>query len=180
MNWSRALLAFARPKHGLVPGLFALFLASTSHAQNFSPPPEESMWLAASNHTLDQLRGGFDVGAGLVVSFGISRAVFINGQLVTSTSFQVGDITKLTSAQAVVLSQQISSRAQVLQNGPGNTVDAGAAIVPLAMYIQNTLNNQTIRNETVIQATSSGLSMVKNLNLQATLNDSINNAIRNR
>ena len=79
-----------------------------------------------------------------------------------------------------MLSQQVSSQAQVVQNGPGNTVSANAAIVPLAMYIQNTLNNQTIRNQTVIEATTSGLSLVKSLNLQATLNDSINNAIRNR
>lgn len=71
-------------------------------------------------------------------------------------------------------------QALVVQNGPGNTVAASAAAIPLATYVQNTLNNQLIRNETIIQATSSGLSLVKSLNLQTTLNDSINNAIRNR
>lgn len=177
MKRSRALAKRLRWPLGV---LGALLLASASQSQNLAPPPEQPMWLAASDHTLDQLRGGFDVGAGLVVSFGISRALFINGQLVTSTSFQVGDITKLTQAQAEALSQQLASQAQVVQNGPGNSVDAGAAVVPLAMYIQNTLNNQTIRNQTVIQATTSGLGLVKSMNLQATLNDSINNAIRNR
>jgi hypothetical protein len=138
------------------------------------------VWLAASDQTLDRLRGGFDLGAGLVVSFGISRALFINGQLVTSTSFQAGDLARLTPAQAQALGQQVSLQAQVVKNGPGNSVNAGAAAVPLATYIQNTLNNQTIRNQTVIEATSSGLSMVKNLNLQTTLNNALSGAVGNR
>ena len=180
MNWSCALSAYSLRKQGSLIGLCVFFLSSGCQAQNLAPPAEDSLWLAASNHTLANLRGGFDVGAGLMVSFGISRALYINGQLVSSTSFQVGDITKLTSAQAERLSQQVSPQAQVVQNGPGNMVDANAAIVPLAIYLQNTLNNQTIRNQTVIQATTSGLSQVKSMNLQATVNDAINNAIRNR
>ncbi|MEO5660194.1 MAG: hypothetical protein ABIQ90_10400 [Polaromonas sp.] len=179
MNRSRDLPTPARRSRLTRLVWSALLLAGASQAQNLTPPAEESIWLAASNQALDQLRGGFDAGAGLLVSFGISRAVFINGQLVTSTSFQVADMSKLTSAQAQVIRQQMSSQALVVQNGAGNRVDA-AAIIPLAMIVQNTLNNQTIRNETTIQATSSGLGLVKSLNLQATLNDSINNAVRNR
>lgn len=179
MNRLRVLPASnALAKRRLWPGLCAFLLAGACQAQNLAPPAQA--WLAASDYALDQLRGGFDVGAGLMVSFGISRAVFINGQLVTSTSFQVGDITRLTPAQAEVLRQQFSSQAKIVQNGAGNTVDASAAIVPLATYVQNTLNNQTIRNETVIQATSNGLSLAKSLNLQSTLSDSLNSAIRNR
>ncbi|MDB5867947.1 MAG: hypothetical protein JWP96_279 [Polaromonas sp.] len=180
MNGPPALPVPAGRKPRLLAGLCAFFLTGACQAQRLAPPPQPALWLAASDQALDQLRGGFDVGAGLVVSFGISRAVFINGELVTSTSFQVGDLTRLTPAQALALSQQFSSPAQVVQNGTGNTVDAHAAIVPLATYIQNTLSNQTIRNETVIQATSSGLSLAKSLNLQSTLNDSITSAIRNR
>lgn len=164
----------------LISALCLLLAAGACQSESLAPAPQQSEWLAASNHALDQLRGGFDVGGGLVVSFGISRALYVNGELVTSTSFQVGDISKLTSAQAQGLSQQIALQAQVVQNGPGNSIDPGASIVPLAMYIQNTLNNQTIRNQTVIEATTSGLSLVKSMNLQSTLNDSINNAIRNR
>jgi hypothetical protein len=153
-------------------GLCALLMTGASQAQDYLTQPlqapQESVWLAASDRTLEQLRGGFDLGAGLVVSFGISRAVYINGQLITSTSLQVGDLSRLTPVQAVV------------QNGPGNTLDAGALTIPLATYIQNTLNNQTIRSQTVIQATSNGLSMVQSLNLQATINQAIANAVGNR
>ncbi|MDB5778835.1 MAG: hypothetical protein JWP93_1200 [Polaromonas sp.] len=176
-----------RQPHALDPrrrrpllGLGAVLLAGACQSQSLAPPPEPDVWLAASDHALDQLRGGFDLGPGLVVSFGISRALFINGQLVTSTSFQASDPTRLTPALAEVLSQHTSFQAQVVKNGPGNRVDAGAATVPLATYVQNTLNNQTIRNQTVIEATSSGLSQVKNLNLQTTLNNAINSAVANR
>ena len=52
-------------------------------------------------------------------------------------------------------------------------------MVPMATYVQNTLSNQTIATQTVIQATSNGLGLVKSLNLQTTISDSINNAVRN-
>jgi hypothetical protein len=165
-------------------GLCALLMTGASQAQDYLTQPlqapQESVWLAASDRTLEQLRGGFDLGAGLVVSFGISRAVYINGQLITSTSLQVGDLSRLTPVQAATLGQQIATQTQVVQNGPGNTLDAGALTIPLATYIQNTLNNQTIRSQTVIQATSNGLSMVQSLNLQATINQAIANAVGNR
>lgn len=174
--------ASARRLHWSVASLCALLIAGAGQAQSqpLQPPPDEAVWLAASDRTLDQLRGGFDFGAGLVVTFGISRAVYINDQLVTSTSFQLSDLAKLTTAQAGALGQQLGTQAQLVQNGPGNTVDAAAITVPLATYIQNTLNNQAIRTQTVIQASTNGLSTLRNLNLQATINDAVASAIANR
>ena len=164
----------------LIPGLCAAFLAGSCQAQNLAPQPEKRIWLAVSNRTLEQLRGGFDVAPGLTVSFGVSRAVVVNGQLLASTSFQIDNIAKLSAAQARLAGLQPGLTPQVVQIGPGNTIAPGAAGIPLGIYVQNTLNQQTIHSETVIQAASSGLSMVKKLNLQATLSEYINNAIRNR
>jgi hypothetical protein len=179
-------------------GMCALLLASVCQAQprparamkstsltptsQITPKPGESIWITASDRTLDQMRGGFDLGAGLMVSFGISRAVYINGQLITSTTFQVGDLASLTPTQAAALSQQISTQtqAQVVKNGPGNTVEVNVGTVPLATYIQNTVNNQTIRSQTIIDATSNGMGMIKGMNLQATINEAVANAIGTR
>lgn len=175
--------ASAGHRHWFVAGLCALMIAGASQAQSPSLQPrlqDESVWLAASDRTLDRLRGGFDFGTGLVVTFGITRAVYINDQLVTSTSFQLSDVAKLTTAQAGVLGQQLGMQAQVVQNGPGNTVDPAAITVPLATYIQNTLSNQAIRTQTVIQASTNGLGTLRNLNLQATINDAVASAIANR
>lgn len=184
MNYLPPSRARAGRRRWPVAGLCALLIAGAGLAQSqpqpLQPPPEEGVWLAASDRTLDQLRGGFDFGAGLVVTFGISRAVYINDQLVTSTSFQLSDVAKLTTAQAGVLGQQLGTQAQVVRNGPGNTVDPAAITVPLATYIQNTLNNQAIRTQTVIQASTNGLGTLRNLNLQGTINDAIASAIANR
>ena len=173
-------------------GLCMLLLTSVCQAQTLqtlqSPrtlAPQQSdasIWLAASDQTLDTLRGGFDLGTGLMVSFGISRAVYINGQLITSTTFRVGDLTSLTPQQAVALSQQISSQsqAQVVKNGPGNTMELSVGTAPLSTFIQNTLNNQNIRNQTIIDVTSNGMGMVKGLNLQATIDAAIADALGTR
>lgn len=176
-------------KFGWLAGGCTLLLAGACQAQALpnrpppapSAPPEDApVWLAASDHQLAQQRGGFSLGQGLMVSFGVSRAVYVNGQLVTATSFQVNDLTRLSPAQAALLARQIPAQAQLVQNGPGNQLAPDAALAPFTTYIQNTLNDQTIRSQTVIQASTNGLAMIKNLNLQTTLNDALGNAIRQR
>ena len=177
---------------GFQRGCAAIFVASSAllasvcqaqgPASRQSPhAPAESVWLAASDHTLDRMRGGFDMGSGLMVSFGISRALSINGQLIISTSFQLGDFTRLTPAQASAIGQQMATQMQVVQNGSGNTLASpGPAAMPTATLIQNTLNNQTIRNLTIIEATSNAMGLVKGLNLRATIDEAIANAIGTR
>ncbi len=63
-------------------------------------------WLAVNNDSLDAMRGGFDTGAGLMVSFGIERAVYINGNLTTSMSFNIPDVSKLATDQARITANQ--------------------------------------------------------------------------
>ncbi len=59
-------------------------------------------WKPVAEARLEDLRGGFDV-AGLQVSFGIERAVFINGALVVSTSLSIPDVSRITADQATRL-----------------------------------------------------------------------------
>ena len=161
-------------------GLGGLLIGGRSQAQETSVPSAGSRqtWWAVGDQKLSQLRGGFDLGAGLFVSFGISRAVYINDQLVTTTSFQTNGLDKLAQVQFAELARQLSTQQQVVvQNGPRNTVDTGALTLPLATYIQNTLNNQTIRTETVIQATTNGAALLRNMNLQSTISDAVNQSI---
>lgn len=157
-----------------------LLMASFGHAQA-AGQARGGVWRTVSDRKLDGMRGGFDFGSGLVVSFGISRVVYINDQMVASTAFQLGNVGQLSPAQAHALGQQLATMAgQAVQNGPGNKVDPGALSVPLSTYIQNTFNNQNIRVETVIDAATNGMSMLKGLNFQALMNDAVTNAITNR
>ena len=159
-------------------------VAEVVDGAEFAGAPAEAeageMWLAVSHRELDTLRGGFNLGDGLMVSFGISRVAYINEQLVASTTLQFGDITRLSAQQAARLGQQLMLQPQIVQNGPGNAVQAGAVSSPLATVVQNTLNDQLVRTQTVINVSSNGLSALRNMNLQATIQSALTNALGRR
>lgn len=141
--------------------------------------PSAGVWQSVSNRKLDNLRGGFDLGRGMMVSFGISRAVYINGSLVTHTTLNLGNLSGLTPAQTAQLPSQILAL-RLVQNGPGNSVQSGTVGTGLSTVIQNSLDNQQIINQTVINASSNSLGIIKNMNLQTTINEAVNRAIGGR
>jgi hypothetical protein len=65
-------------------------------------------WKPVAQARLDESRGGFDVGGGLQVGFGIDRAVFVNGALAVATSITIPNISNITSAQAAQLAQALA------------------------------------------------------------------------
>ncbi len=172
-----------RLAHGFlaVPAVLAA-LAFAQQAQADEPgrplARTEETWMAVSDHTLDSQRGGFDLGAGLLVSFGITRAVYINGELAAQTTLNFGQLDKITASQATELSRQLNTL-NLVQNGPGNTVEGALGGVG-GVVIQNTLNNQRIANHTVINAQTNGMSLLKDLNTAATLNEGIARAVGGR
>jgi hypothetical protein len=151
--------------------------------------------MAVGDQTLESLRGGFSLGDGLMVSFGISRAVYINGALISETTLNVGRVADITPAQADQLSQKLATLSLV-QNGPGNTFASGTTtttstgatgptVTAIAgnttgTAIQNSLNNQQIRFQTIINASSNGLGMVRSMNLNSTLAEAIQRNIGQR
>jgi hypothetical protein len=140
--------------------------ASLAHAQE----PSMAHWPAAvSGHRLDAVRGGFDVGNGLLASFGIERAIYINGNLVTSNSVQVPDIGRMTADQATALAAATGT-VNVIRNGAGNSVDTSAFNqVTAATVIQNSLDNQDIRSLTMINVGVNSQVAFRSLNLQQSL-----------
>ncbi len=112
---------------------------------------------------LDKTRGGFDLPSGLAVSFGIDRAVYVNGNLVTQTSFNIPDIAHMTGAQAAALAAANSTT--VVQIGQGNSVDPSILNQGMgATVIQNTLNGQHIQNMTTINTSVNSLNAFRTLN----------------
>jgi len=81
-----------------------------------------------SDASLDRARGGFDLGGGLVASFGLQEETYINGLLVMSTNINIPDISKITQQQASALASTLDGLSLV-QNGAGNSVDSGKAVV---------------------------------------------------
>lgn len=156
---------------------FALVSAASSQ----EPPltsAGSAVWRAASDEELDHMRGGFNFGGGLTVSFGMTRSTYLNGQLVATTTLQFSDLLMATKAadSAALALPNGATVAQLIQNGPGNKVDPGAMQLPLATYVQNTLNDQVIRNRTLIDATTNSMGIFRGMQLRSSITDSISNA----
>ena len=144
-------------------------------AQNGDSLPDE--WAPVSEQTLDDLRGGFDTGTGLLVSFVIERAVSVNGNPVSNTSFNIPNVANLTPEQAKLATAALST-VNLVQIGPGNSYQPGnLGPLNLGLTIQNTLSDQNIRTQTVINTSVNSLSLLKSLNLQGVLNDALINAV---
>lgn len=136
----------------------------------------DQFWAAAADDSLENMRGGFSVAPGLMVSFGIVREVEINGAVVAATSMHLGDLRGMTAAQAEQLTRQLG--VNVVQNGPGNAFNATVQGSVPALVVQNTLDGQKIRTVTQIDAVTNGMTMLKALNLSRTLSDAVGAAIR--
>ncbi|AMR82218.1 hypothetical protein [Cupriavidus nantongensis] len=89
-------------------------------------------WKPVAHEKLDDMRGGFEM-PGLQVSFGIERAVYINGDLVVATSINIPDVSRITADQAARLAATLgpaivaSTNAAVANALAGNPVTADAA-----------------------------------------------------
>ena len=178
---------------GLGIGLAAATLGvacGPAQAASFEP----GRWLTASLARLEALRGGFEPAPGLKVSFGMVRTVDINGEVVSRTSFQLPDMSRISEAQARMVNLAMRD-AGLVQNGPGNYLQrdsatagssqasAGAGVpAPLAgampglgaaTIIQNTLDNQVIRQITEISTGVNTLGVLKVANAQAALRDAL-------
>jgi hypothetical protein len=179
-----------------------------------------------SDARLDALRGGYDVNS-LLMSIGIARVVFINGEPVVTTTLNIpalnaniasiraaavrmagaagSPVASATSAKpgamptsgvtapattatsskpAASASGAVTSATRnatpvvtvgsgglaVIQNGAGNTV-ALQNLPSAGAIIQNTLDNQSIRSVTTIDAKVFTRSIMQGMNLSASMNE---------
>ena len=168
--------------------LLLALAAATAGAQpgNKTPAAPRATWMTVGDATLESMRGGFDLGGGLMVSFGISRAITVNGVLLAATTFNIPDVARITAVQAAALERQMNST-NLVQVGPNNSVvaatsvagaAAGVAAAPASLpaaatVVQNTLDNQTIQTRTLIDATTNAMSLAKSINAAGALRDAL-------
>jgi len=132
-------------------------------------PGDVSSWTPVSQETLDGMRGGFDIGNGLMASFGINRAVYVNGNLVTQTSFNVPDIAHMTAIQAQAMQSALNAMS-ITQIGPNNTFDPSSlGATSAGTVVQNTLNNQKIQTVTTLNTSVNSLNAFRAANFQDSL-----------
>jgi hypothetical protein len=111
-------------------------------------------WIAVDDSQLEQARGGFDAGNGMLVSLGVERLVSINGTVVASTHFSIPDMTQLSAAEAQRASDTLA-----------------------AVLVQNSLNDQAIRSQTTIDTTVANLALLKAVNFESSLREALNSAV---
>jgi len=157
-------------------------LASLRGKSEAGEAPARAPWggetVAMDASRLDGVRGGFVAHSGLKLSFGIERAVYINGTLVTTTALNVSDLGNLSAGQAAVASLNGGTLA-IVQSGTGNTFLPGAVSAStIGTVIQNTLDNQHIQSVTTINATVNSGEIVRSMNLQQSVQNAITSSIR--
>lgn len=126
----------------------------------------------ASIATLAAIRGGFDTPAGLHIAFGIERAVYLDGNLVTTTSLHVAETGQMATGSSGATSASIQSGSN---NTFGVTTTSPASV---ATVIQNSLDNQKIQGVTLITATVNSLASTKSSGIQNSIQDALTGSLR--
>lgn len=130
-------------------------------------------WIPVAQSLLEDTRGGFTLETGLRVTLGIERKVSINGEVLSRTSLQLGDITRL-GAEQIEQTRTALSSVNLVQNGRDNIYLAEMGPQALGgTVVQNSLNDQLIQTHTVIHASVNSMELLKTLNFQASLADAV-------
>jgi hypothetical protein len=129
--------------------------------------------------SLDGYRGGFVTDTGIAVTLGIERIVTINGNLAEHSQLNLGDLGRLTSG-ATRLNAEAAGQLRLIQNGGGKfDVQMGNTLLG-GTVIQNSLNNQMISNQTIINANVNARGLLQAMNFQQTLSGALNTAATGR
>ena len=112
---------------------------------------------------------------GLAVSFGIERAVHVNGNLVTPTSLNISCLGPGASAGAVELASWGSSLTQI---GSGNVAMAPVSATTLGTIVQNTVDGQRIQNVTAVYATVNRVQQLRSQTLESSLRSAVIDSLR--
>ena len=129
-------------------------------------------WTPIDPARLLQMRGGLQMPSGLSLSFGIERAVYVNGELVASASLRIADISNISTEQAKALVAM--NEGMVVRVGEGNTLDAAG--IGNGLVIQNTLDGQDIQAITTLDVGVDTLGMLQEMNTFDALQNALLNA----
>lgn len=153
--------------------------ASARHGLAAAPSAAFDPALAVDPAELGELRGGFEAPGGIAVSLGIERIVTINGNVADRSQLELGDLALLTSG-AAIMPADAASRVSLIQNGvAAANIQLGREMLG-GTIIQNSLNDQLISNQTIINASVDARGMLQSLNFASTLDHALNTAITGR
>lgn len=154
-----------------------LICACLGASAGWSSAADPMVWMTVGDPVLQAARGGFENGAGLMVSLGVERMVSINGVLVSSTSFNIADVSRLSVAEASQARTALGDL-NLVQNGAGNIFLAGPMQQAMGgTVIQNSLNDQVLQTQTMINTSVNSLNALKLMNFQDSLQNALGNVV---
>jgi hypothetical protein len=165
-----------------LPVQIGLVLASAAIAtQGYAGGPDNpfSSENAVAAATLDDYRGGFVTDNGIAVTLGIERIVTINGNVAEHSELALGDLGRLTSGASTLPADTVA-QVRLIQNGGGTFAVQMDNNVLGGTVIQNSLNDQLIRNQTIINASVNARGLLQAMNFQSTLANALNTAATGR
>lgn len=127
------------------------------------PTPPQSFgrqWSPIDPARLLDMRGGMQMPSGLMLSFGIERVAYVNGQLVAKASVHIADVSRISTEQAHAL--QAIKEGNVVQIGDGNQFNAAG--MGNALVIQNSLDGQEIKAVTTLDIGVGTLGLLQEMN----------------
>lgn len=161
-------------KAALLIALLGAGVCPPTFADEVPQDPFGDPRLAVGDAALGAVRGGFSAG-GVSISFGIERAVFVNGALVATTTLQSVDLGRIGAGTVTLDAKAIA----LVQTGARNSVAAGAvSAASLVSVVQNSLDGQKIENVTVINASANSLGVLRGFNLQSSLRGAVIDSLR--
>lgn len=162
-------------EYGAVP-----VLTSTPFVDDDQYPLGQAL-AALDTGSLDDIRGGFELdGTGLKFSFGIERAVYINGELIASTTLNLKDLQQAVGGglSPATLAPGAAGALGIIQNGSGNNIATTITSNMAGTVIQNSLNDQRIQNVTTINATVNSMQAVRAMSVQSAIQSGIVSSLR--
>ncbi len=132
-----------------------------------------------NNSVLDKIRGGFQTGEGLIITFGISRTVFVNGILESQASFNLpGHLNR--TGPPLRTGGNDSTSLIVVQDGLESRIIRGESALgrpETITIVQNDLDNQIIQVKTEIDVRVLNSEIIRFQRLGFLLENEIRNSL---
>jgi hypothetical protein len=147
------------------------FLAAESHPAGVQAAGSRAAtadWTPVSTDVLERARGGFELDTGVALSFGLERLVSQNGNVVSHTTLQIPDMTRM-SAELAEQTREALSGVKLIQIGHDNIyVQAGTGPAPDATVAGKVPHEQVPASPTLSPAQTPALTAA-----QARLNEQV-------
>lgn len=112
---------------------------------------------AVDSNVLGGMRGGLNVGGDFAISIGVTRTGSVNGVEQFTNAMYIGDLTKVNAGALVNVDPA------VIQTGAGNVITtdlAGSTAQNVTTIIQNSLDNQSLATQTIMDVSLQNVSAI--------------------